>query len=730
MTLRSIRLMIMACFATVCCCTSGVFAQIQVQQLLPAPNYPSCMDAGAVNELTDGVTVSFPIWTQPGCVGWNDSGVVQIFLNLGTQANQSVSGNLSIHTAKSTIAGVEIPARIDVYLLSNNQYYHVGGNTFMDGTFADAQSYWLSLPLNDVSGNLVIFIRPNGSFFFTDEIKWETGTVSSNTPHEMVGNLVQCGADSQSRYQASLETSVPSSILSGWQQFFGSAGLKTWVVDNPYGDLLIYPSADSILGSANSIQLYGTGSEQESACVGLLNLGTTDREVTVSLDGDPRVVPFLYAEQAEKILAADGSIVFDPLLVLDQGVLTASSQQASYLWIQADLRQIPPGSYYVSLTIRDQTQTTIATVPISLNVADLKLSASRSPAAVNWAYTTDLPIWNLPQKCIDDLSGHGINVFVIPPSFIPSPRLDGTWDAAAAQALANQVSLFRGKGMILLYLGWGGGGGPSWLDVSNSQTASAQAQAITVWLQNLVQTMSNSGLDLSGWAIYPLDEPHGSQTAVLLQLAKWFKQANPIVRIYANPITTSSDGTSLDELAMLDPYIDQWQPEISFAGGAGQRYFSNLSRQWWVYSVPNMPAKTASPWTDYRLLAWQGWLIGAKGIGFWSYSDTQGTSAWDDFDGRRPDFAVVYESSGGPVSSRRWEGFRKGLEDFQFLESVAQKDIPASAQLSENLRPTVASVLASVPVSYGAVAALRKEMLSLSYPARPAAPANVHLNQN
>jgi hypothetical protein len=73
-------------------------------------------------------------------------------------------------------------------------------------------------------------------------------------------------------------------------------------------------------------------------------------------------------------------------------------------------------------------------------------------------------------------------------------------------------------------------------------------------------------------------------------------------------------------------------------------------------------------------------------VGFWSYSDTNGSSAWDDIDGRRPDWAVVYESDKGVVSSRRWEAFREGLEDYALLVApstvTAQQGIRAAGKVN------------------------------------------------
>ena len=75
------------------------------------------------------------------------------------------------------------------------------------------------------------------------------------------------------------------------------------------------------------------------------------------------------------------------------------------------------------------------------------------------------------------------------------------------------------------------------------------------------------------------------------------------------------------------------------------------------------------------MLAWWAWYYGARGVGFWSYSDTGGSSAWEDVDGRRPDWAVVYETPRGIVSSRRWEAFREGLEDYVLLSGANKSEV-------------------------------------------------------
>jgi len=102
----------------------------------------------------------------------------------------------------------------------------------------------------------------------------------------------------------------------------------------------------------------------------------------------------------------------------------------------------------------------------------------------------------------------------------------------------------------------------------------------------------------------------------------------------------------------------------------------------WVYDVLE-PSKLVDPTRGYRMLAWEAWARGLSGAAFWSYGDTgtRSADAWDDFDGERSDYAVVYGSQGaavplGPESfapSKRWQAFRIGMQESALLESALGK---------------------------------------------------------
>jgi hypothetical protein len=81
----------------------------------------------------------------------------------------------------------------------------------------------------------------------------------------------------------------------------------------------------------------------------------------------------------------------------------------------------------------------------------------------------------------------------------------------------------------------------------------------------------------------------------------------------------------------------------------------------WLYYVGLAPAK-ANPPACYLELAAIAADLGATGLGAWSATDSEGRSAWDDFDGSGPDWALLYDSDDGVIRSRRWDAFAAGVE--------------------------------------------------------------------
>ena len=181
--------------------------------------------------------------------------------------------------------------------------------------------------------------------------------------------------------------------------------------------------------------------------------------------------------------------------------------------------------------------------------------------------------------------------------------------------------------------------------------------------------MVAEGYEFEDWALYPIDEPAGDKLALLARVSAWVKSDIPHIRIYANPGTVGlSDLAPGGLIYQLMGVVDLWQPLLGHSASImGPILNRRAEGEWWLYQTGQAPAKSMVP-NCYRKLGWEAATRGATGFGFWSFSDTGGSSAWNDMDGTRPDWAVVYEAAGGGiVPSRRWEAFRRGIREYRAL---------------------------------------------------------------
>lgn len=74
-----------------------------------------------------------------------------------------------------------------------------------------------------------------------------------------------------------------------------------------------------------------------------------------------------------------------------------------------------------------------------------------------------------------------------------------------------------------------------------------------------------------------------------------------------------------------------------------------------------------APHRRLRMDGWMAWRLGLKGIGYWIYAG-KWWGRYSGFDDReRANTAFVYLGPDGPVTSRRLEAYREGIEDHKLL---------------------------------------------------------------
>ncbi|MFT3931306.1 MAG: hypothetical protein QM709_13510 [Spongiibacteraceae bacterium] len=646
----------------------------------PDPNYILNKDSDDKNQLTDGKVETEPMWIKKGSVGWQFKTPIRINVSAINPAKHST---LKLHMGCGTSADVYFPRRIDIYTQSpggNWQYL----DTIRTATEKNCRrSEWVSANLKNVTSKLALIVHAEGAYTQLDEIELNPTTdtsplapaplsvrnmatnqvstadntdtsTSASTPSQPVIADTDIVKDSLARLKASL-TNQTSDLSDAPQT---QTQLSLWIED-PWGELNGYTKPAQ---SVSSLKIQGTQWEHDNRLIGIYAPANLKGDYKITLSDTLPSNSFTLFE-ATPVLAANGAQIYDALIPFKENTISLSGSRYHYLWIKIDLSQIPNSQVLGSIRIASVSQPTIQSeIPISIK----KYTVNKTSflAAVNWGYSTDLPIWKNKTKVLQELYAGGINLHVIRPSMIPNNQLNGYWDPKLITNFWNEVVTLRQYGKILLFTNWN----ETLLPEREAEESSKKIGEVKNWLKWIQTGMDQRGIKNDEWALYVRDEPRTNLNQ-LIKLLAIIKKYNPAIKVYENPDT--SKPTDYLPLKQLSDLSDYWQPGLENSKSSMMMAIRG-DKSLWFYQNPDSPAKAASPLESYRKLAWWALKLNIGGIGFWSFSDTTNSSAWDDFDGERPDWAAVYESrdSDDIISSRRWEGFKKGIEDYHLLKST------------------------------------------------------------
>jgi len=352
--------------------------------------------------------------------------------------------------------------------------------------------------------------------------------------------------------------------------------------------------------------------------------------------------------------------VADALAGLDSaGLIPLAPYASAQLWITVDARDVQPGNYIVPLRL-DSVEPDGAEVelPIAIRVRDLRLPRPRPLHVCTWCYDggrlgTDRP------EVLNDLVEHGVNVFFANVAVAGS---DGEGTIVSPPDFAHldeQVRRLSPRGMIMFIAPQSGIQGPPFL-------SPAWKTAFVRYMREWVSHMRDLGIDYDAWAVYPYDEPsspYSATTRNLVEVAKLIRKADPRVVIYADP----TSGTTIKSVEMLRGLIDIWCPSDELLDRLPEMLplVRRDGKALWFYAAAGH-ARTLSTLGLYRWRFWHAWNQGFTGVGWWTYA-THAPDLWREPNRTGDFYATVYDGPGGPVSSKRWEAARDGVEDYELL---------------------------------------------------------------
>ncbi|MCP4260017.1 MAG: hypothetical protein GY774_21255 [Planctomycetes bacterium] len=347
----------------------------------------------------------------------------------------------------------------------------------------------------------------------------------------------------------------------------------------------------------------------------------------------------------------------------------------------------------------------IETIPVTIEVQKHKFPDNVALHTCNWAYYQVAS----SAEMAEDLRNHHTNVYTIPPQDLPFLRFSSDRPGIIRKPnftkLDNALRHHNYARTFLLGLDFnsnkkdhGRFGNVKWM---SGQWKSVFSQ----WLKNVVKHLNDIGVGYDRFALYPFDE---SLCDDFYKLAQLIKDTDPNIRIYAN-----SFGKGPKEFMRFKELIDIWCLQDSHCERHPQwlEQIKGFRKQVWAYECLR-PMKAKDPYSYFRLMPWRAFKRGQTGAGFWIYyyglNFQTGAVPWDDTLSARGFSGVVDGSRGNLVPgleeniipSRRWEAWREGVEDYQYIFEVQKaidlirtKNPKTAKRAQQSLNKTVEFVL-------------------------------------
>ncbi len=617
---------------------------------------------------------------------------------------------ITFNTARYAKAGVNYPSHIAAFIGSTKDQFHYVGNI----ANAPDSLIWpyqvKKFTLNDIKARgryILLLIQPNGPFLFCDEIEvLEDEDVTSHSEglsleaarnfslelnqvkreQKLLGGLlteitkdfepsndnalllteVQQRLDTLSTIKDAESIEVDLFKLRATLLRTRSPGNDLTIrVINPWNALS--PFALSTVEKKNlSIELPQGG--YDNAAVVVTNLSKDDQKIIIKTDNLPTEAPELTFYEVPFIKSATIEYVADPLVPIKYGV-NLRSGESKMIFITA--HGLHSGKWENTLNIGTTSYST--TLPLSLEVSNVAIPSQLSLNTINWGNLNFKPIKDHKTEAVKDLLNHHINVIDIPPRYIPMTETPSVKELAE---LDDYLTLHAGVKKALFFLNFS-----NEKILTNDGKYSFMSDEWKEWFKKLYTILMNSavkaGFQKDQVYIYSYDEIKENDLNNFIEFSTWAHKEIEEIKLY---------GTldSKESLLAL-PYLD-----IAQVLNHDNLYADAIKskKEIWLYGT-SVNTKSLSPYTYYRLMSWKAFALGFTGAGFWNYADTgsgeYAGSAWDDFDGRRPDFSVIYEGNNGDIiSSRRWEAWRMGVEDYELLRMYSKaKGDKAANNLAE-----------------------------------------------
>lgn len=411
--------------------------------------------------------------------------------------------------------------------------------------------------------------------------------------------------------------------------------------------------------------------EYDPVSLNLFNI--TNRELLVRVRVETASEqPAVQVHRSVYVPTSLGEISWDPLPELDDTrSITVPPLETREIWLNCNFSNTAPGELGVKVICEVLNGAGVLEAPASPQTVPPPIVSAEIvfhvlPFEMAPYGSMRLCTWARPDAaCAEDLIAHGNNVFVVG---LPQPEYTeaGAWAGLDTQALDDVIHLFEGHDVFLLLSGI-----PK---LHHGFASTEYTKELEVYIPALVAHLESKGVDIHHFALYPADEPGGhGWDAVnrVVQFGEMVDAIRPDILLYVN------GGGEAPMFEAMARSTDIWCPSIYMLPDdtPEMRIMWNTNKTMWSYNCAygfarpiGANVKNINIVGEFRTAALFALRYGATGIGYWSYH--HGEDMWTRV---QDEYPLVYRGPNGPITSRRWEAVREGIEDYRILAALRDR---------------------------------------------------------
>lgn len=662
------------------------------------PNYKYSAPSTDKTALTDGIYTTGNFWTKPTTVGWL-SNPFTVTIDLGEILPV---GTIIFNTCRSIKADISFPNNIFVFISKDNKDFMYIGDIAdtPDNLTGDAQVKKFTLKGIDRNARFItITAVPKGKFIFCDEIEVLKGKANNANTKEMIPKdslnitieslkALEYNSEYLSQAIENLKSYSKGKMIRSnknisdiqaqfsnnkvskddYQTFKNRVGKEharnlrgkdniSFILEkiNPWDNIseLREPKLNN---DELNYQLLVLQDGVQYGSFAITNTDSSTQQFSFKVANPNSSVSNFELFHVPYVASSNYNRTPDPLVRIKNAISLAPGISEMFLF---KITGINTGSAKSIITIR--TENDVMKVNIETQVRNLFLQKNANHLNANvWAYLNYPMLKDRQVEVVKNLELHHINTIVIPPGITPGMEITDY------STLTNYLSNFENVENILLFMNYAST--ISRNGYKNGQFMSSEWKSkFILWHKNVVKLIRGIGFSNANIYLYPYDEVGDKNINDFENLVNWVKNAVSGIKIYATFNNKAAINTIL-------PLIDIAQIHSSYDG---LKDLPPHHCEIWIYNTIT-PARSLSPYVYYRLMAWEAFINDYKGIGFWNYADERNGNKLNLVSDLLPNFhgsySVIYNGPGKEIiSSRRWEAFQLGIEDYSILKLYEKK---------------------------------------------------------